>query len=265
MQKRTGIALVLLCVVMVVLAGCTGVPGGQQAPSQTPTPQIIYVTVTVTPEPVVTAEPAEPTESPEMAMDEAFMDYISENRIMEGMNALSAARPGSYSISTGYNAGPKAEAVRLTELLLKAPVPGSATVLTLRSAMMDALSEMDGSTAGFSRYRDAMQAVILANNAALAELHSAGSATIDAVHLNGHGSDARWFNTTESGVKEFTLHHTGESNFAVTVKNEDKKYVSLLVNEIGDFSGKKSIQLAAGNYYLEITADGDWTIGITEE
>jgi hypothetical protein len=248
---------------MTVLAGCTGTGISGATPSQTPTPQIIYVTVTVMPSPSA-AQTAEPTISQEIRMDEAFIDYINENRIMEGMNALAATQEGSYSIGTGYNAVPKAEAVRLTELLLKAPKPGSAKMLTLRTAMMDALAVMDGSTAGFTRYRDAMQTVILANNAALAELHSAGSATVNAIHLSGRGNDIRWYNTTEPGLKLFTLHHEGDRNFAVTLKDEDDKYISLLANDIGDYSDKKTLQLAAGNYYLEITADGDWTIGVTE-
>ena len=63
--------------------------------------------------------------------------------------------------------------------------------------------------------------------------------------------------------KTFTLHHTGDSNFAIILKDENKNYISLLVNEIGDFSGRKSERLAVGEYFFEITADGEWTIGIT--
>jgi hypothetical protein len=129
--------------------------------------------------------------------------------------------------------------------------------------MMDALALMDGSTAGFSRYRDAMQTVIQAKNTALSEMHSLGSSVIDATHLSGYGNDVRWYNTTETGQKTFSMHHSGDSNFAITLKDADGKYISLLANEIGEYSGKKSERLTAGEYYLEITADGEWTIGIT--
>ena len=80
-------------------------------------------------------------------MDEAFLDYIDGNLIFEGLTALEAASPGSYSISTGYNAKPREEADRLTALIFKAPKPGSEKMKAYRSAMMDALAEMDGSTA----------------------------------------------------------------------------------------------------------------------
>ena len=57
-------------------------------------------------------------------MDEAFLDYIDGNQIFEGMTALETASPGSYSISTGYNAKPKEEADRLTALIYQSPQTG---------------------------------------------------------------------------------------------------------------------------------------------
>ena len=196
-------------------------------------------------------------------MDEAFLDYINGNLIFEGMTALEAASPGSYSISTGYNARPREEADRLASLISKAPKPGSEQMKAYRSAMMNALAEMDGSTAGFTRYRDALQTVILTKNAAESEMKLSGSSIIDAIHLNGHGDDIRSFNTTEPGLKIFTMHHDGDRNFAITLKDEDGKYISLLVNNIGEYSGKNSATLKVGKYYLNIEADGDWTIAIT--
>jgi hypothetical protein len=271
MEKRTGIFLIFLCIAVLFVAGCTTSPGITSATKvPTPTPQIVYVTVLVTPAPVVTdetpavtSEVTAPSVSEEVTMDEAFLDYIDGNQIFEAMTALESASPGSYSISTGYNAEPKKEAIRLTELIYKGPLPGSEKMKAYRSAMMDALSEMDASTAGFSRYRDAMETVILAKNTALSEMHALGSSSVDAKHLSGHGNSVQWYNTTETGQRTFTMRHTGDRNFAATLKDENGKYVSLLANEVGDYSGKKSVRLAAGNYYLDITADGDWTIGIT--
>jgi hypothetical protein len=94
-------------------------------------------------------------------------------------------------------------------------------------------------------------------------MHSSGSSSVDAIHISGHGDDVRSFNATETGLKIFTMHHTGDRNFAITLKDEDGKYISLLVNEIGDYSGKNSERLTVGRYWLNINADGDWTISIT--
>jgi hypothetical protein len=265
MQKITGIILVSDCIAILFIAACTGMGPADATPVATPTPQIVYVTVFVTPAPAGTSDVTAPALRQQTEMDEEFIGYIDNHQIFEGMNALAAATPGAYSISTGYNAASKSEAVRMTDLLVKAPTPGSDTVKTYRSAMMDALSMMDGSTAGFSRYRDAMQMLIQKRNAVLSEMHSRGSATVDAKHFSGHGNDVRWYNTTETGLRTFTMLHTGDRNFAIILKDVNDKYISLLANEIGDYSGKKSETLISGEYYLDITADGDWTISIASD
>ena len=271
MQKSIGILLIFLSLAFILIAGCTSTGPAQVTPVTTPTPQIIYVTVLVTPAPAVANTSPAVTrtvnESPmslEVTMDEAFLDYIDGNLIFEGLTALEAASPGSYSISTGYNAKPRDEAARLTALIYKAPRPGSEKMKAYRSALMDALAEMDGTTAGFTRYRDAMDKVILVKNAAEAQMKSEGSSIVDAIHLNGQGDDIRSFNTTETGLTTFTMHHDGDRNFAITLKDEDGKYIALLVNEIGDYSGKNSQQLKVGKYFLTIEADGDWTIAVTQ-
>jgi hypothetical protein len=272
MKKNIGFFFILLCIAAIFVAGCAKTDGTNATPEATPTPQIVYVTVLVTPTPAVTPEiPTVEPEITESAMDrevqrdEEFLEYVDGNRIFEGMTALEASSAGSYSINTGYNAAPKKEAIRLTELMTDAPLPGSKKMGEYRAALMNALAEMDGTTAGFTRYRDAMQTVILAKNAALSEMHALGSSSVDAMYFKGHGNNVLSFNITETGMKIFTLHHNGDRNFAVTLKNEDGKYISLLANELGDYSGKKTERLAVGKYYFEITADGDWTVGITSE
>jgi hypothetical protein len=60
------------------------------------------------------------------------------------------------------------------------------------------------------------------------------------------------------------MHHTGDDNFVITLKDDDGKYIALLVNEIGDYSGKNSERLVVGRFSLTIRADGDWTIAITK-
>ena len=271
MQKSIWTVFIFLSMGMLLVAGCTSPVSTNTTPAATPTPQIIYVTVLVTPTPTVanqsstvTSVMTESTISQDVKMDEAFIDYIDGNQIYEAMTALQSASPGSYSISTGYNAKPKEEADRLTALIYKAPKPASEKMKAYRTAMMDALAEMDGNTAGFSRYRDAMQTVILAKNAAESEMHSVGSFLVDAIHLNGLGDDVKSFNVTETGLHIFTLHHTGDRNFAITLKDDDGKYIALLVNEIGDYSGKDSERLTVGRYWLNIKADGAWTIAITQ-
>jgi hypothetical protein len=252
---------------VICLTGCTSTTS---APVVTPTPQIVYVTVLVTPTPAVTDEsPAvnpevtKPAISEDARMDETFTDYIFENQILEGMTQISSISEGQYSINSGYNAKAKEKAENLTTLLVNAPKPGSETMKAFRSAMMDAVAMMDGTTAGFSRYREAMQKVTDTKFAALSEMSSLESFSVEPTQFSGYGSSIQSFNSTGTGRKYFTITHSGKSNFAIVLKDESDRYISLLANQIGSYSAKKPANLTIGKYYLDVTADGGWTIDIT--
>ena len=257
MHKSTGIFLIFLCIAVIFVAGCTS-PESTNA-----TPQIVYVTVLVTPTPTVAPEVTAPAMSQDATMDQVFVDYIFEKQILEQMTELTSAREGEYTTGVGYNAEPKRIAANLTALLVNSPKPGSEKMKAFRSAMLDAVSMMDGTTAGFSRYREAMQTVTRTKYDALSGIPSLESFDVEPTQFSGYGNDVQSFNSTGTGRKFFTMEHTGDSNFVILLKDESDRYISLLANEIGSYSGKKSANLTIGKYYLDVTADGAWTIDIT--
>ncbi len=65
-----------------------------------------------------------------------------------------------------------------------------------------------------------------------------------------------------SGSKTFAMTHTGSSNFIVKILGSDGKLKDLLANKIGDYSGSKLGGSGSGTYYLDVDADGPWTIQI---
>jgi hypothetical protein len=263
MKKGNAVGILAVLVVgMILISGCINTKSATATPVATSPPEIVYVTVLVTPAPQVTPEGTVPAINQNAAMDEAFMDYLYEKQILEGMTKLSSATPGDYNTGSGYNAEPRKEAENLTALLAYSPRPGSEKMKAFRSAMMDAVSMMDGTTAGFSRYREAMVTVTDTKFAALSEMPVSGF-SVEPAQLWGYGNDIRSFNSTGTGRKFFTLTHEGKSNFAIVLKDERERYISLLINEIGSYSGKKSANVTMGKYYLDVTADGAWTIDIT--
>jgi hypothetical protein len=258
------ISVLLAC--LICLTGCTST----SSPVETPAPRIIYVTVLVTPAPVGTSESAtvspaltKPSVSVDEKMDEAFTNYIFEHQILEGMIQISSTSEGQYSAKSGYNAKAKEKAENLTALLVNAPKPGSEKLKAFRSAMMDAIAMMDGTTAGFSRYREAMQKVTETKFAALSEMPSLESFSVEPTQFRGYGNTIQSFNSTGTGKKYFTITHNGKSNFAIVLKDESDRYISLLANQIGSYSAKRPANLTMGKYYLDVTADGAWTIDIT--
>jgi hypothetical protein len=78
--------------------------------------------------------------------------------------------------------------------------------------------------------------------------------------FSGRGDDVIVFESENGGLALFRITHAGESNFAVKLFAADGQYLDLLVNEIGSYDGKRVAPIPAGQYVLEITADGYWTI-----
>jgi hypothetical protein len=86
------------------------------------------------------------------------------------------------------------------------------------------------------------------------------------IQISGTGKTATQLFTLQKGVSIFEITHTGgESNFAVTLMKSNGEWVDLLVNEIGEYSGKRAIGIEkSGSYLLDIEADGNWTVNITQ-
>jgi len=80
--------------------------------------------------------------------------------------------------------------------------------------------------------------------------------------LKGYGDDVTSFTATGTGLRVFTMNYNGGSNFIIWLKDSQGNLVDLLVNEIGSYNGKKSERLISGDYYLDITATGPWSIEI---
>ncbi len=86
------------------------------------------------------------------------------------------------------------------------------------------------------------------------------------IQLSGNGQTATQVFTLEKGISIFEITHTGgESNFSVILRKSNGEWVDLLVNEIGNYSGKKAVGIdSKGTYLLDIEADGNWTVNITQ-
>ena len=92
------------------------------------------------------------------------------------------------------------------------------------------------------------------------------------ISINGKGCGVSPFFVLDEGLTIFNMTHDGDSNFAITLLSVDGKVAELLVNEIGSYSGKKAVGVKQGNiigarpgmHILSITADGNWTVSISE-
>jgi len=86
------------------------------------------------------------------------------------------------------------------------------------------------------------------------------------VSFSGKGQQVSQFFTLTPGLARFKLMHNGESNFIVHLLDSKGNQVGIsLVNEIGAFNGSKAMGIEnSGIYCLDIGADGNWKIDISQ-
>jgi len=69
----------------------------------------------------------------------------------------------------------------------------------------------------------------------------------------------------EKGLSVITSHHSGSSNFAVVLYDQNGQWVDLVANDIGTYSGESAVGLDATlGYTLDIDADGPWSIDVEQ-
>ncbi len=85
------------------------------------------------------------------------------------------------------------------------------------------------------------------------------------IELKGHGRQASKKFRLESGLSLFSIEHDGESNIIVRLLDAEGNTVDTLFNQIGEFDGQRGFAIGeAGQYLLDVTADGNWAIDIRQ-
>lgn len=87
----------------------------------------------------------------------------------------------------------------------------------------------------------------------------------------GDGYDVVGPFNLEKGLAKFEMSHDGNANFIVQLYDTEGNQVELLANEIGSYTGTKAVGVTGelfdaspGPHYLNIQADGDWEITVTQ-
>lgn len=83
--------------------------------------------------------------------------------------------------------------------------------------------------------------------------------------LAGRGNEATDFIHLEGGLLRGDYTYAGVDNFIVGVLDSQGNPIALVANEIGSCEGSSAGAISeAGDYLLKITADGNWTITLSQ-
>lgn len=85
------------------------------------------------------------------------------------------------------------------------------------------------------------------------------------ITLSGSDQEATVLFDLLEGVSIFEMQNTGSGHFGIWLLDDMGENVELLVNEIGPFDGSKIVHInRQGDYLLDVSAEGNWEVTITQ-
>ena len=274
--------LAFLILGFLLISGCTST-GSTSAAVNTPTPQIVYVTVLVTPTltPTATLDAgAKQTTTPVSTIsatcndlissvkdDLSFLDFVDNNNVISRTYMLIYDKC-DLTTSSQIN----------QEIIKTDPKPKTPSMLQARKYLLSVTSWcIEPNSASLSRAKDDMEnfgnklkeytdVVTSCQNLIdedLSVLSKVSQEYEGVATFSGYGNKEVLFTVTGTGLRQFTMKYIGSHNFIVKLEDENGEYVDLLANEIGSYSGKKSTRLIAGTYNLDVTSSGSWMFIMT--
>ncbi|MDZ4171494.1 MAG: hypothetical protein U1C19_04960 [Methanobacteriaceae archaeon] len=84
------------------------------------------------------------------------------------------------------------------------------------------------------------------------------------INLSGTGDEATSNFDWPGGLMRLKMTHNGSSNFAIWLYEVSSGSKELVVNEIGSYDASRAFNIPAGTYMLDVSADGPWTVDISQ-
>jgi hypothetical protein len=85
------------------------------------------------------------------------------------------------------------------------------------------------------------------------------------IKKSGKGDQASTKFELQAGLSTWQITHDGRSNVQISLLKGDGKEVDMPLNEIGRYNGTKVVRVnKAGEYLLNVKADGKWTVTIEQ-
>jgi hypothetical protein len=246
-MKFTQVAVIaLIAVAMMFVAGCT---------SEAPKSDVVVPTVAPTVAPTVVVTPAPTTTQTvniDKELDTKFITFINDERIIQEMTTMITIPSPTV-------------ASRLTGKIVSGPAAGSQKMKDYRSAILNSLATLDGTSASRTRYISSIQSVLDTGAAATGQYQTSAPTqeTSSGFTVRGNGDGLEKLTVTNGGGFIIDGTNNGKSNFIVHITDSSGEVVEFVFNKIGAYSGRKIVNLDEGVYYIEVQSSGSWTIKVT--
>lgn len=233
------------------------------------------VTPTPSPEPTLALRPipssaptATPAPTPTPSQHGEIRGQVFDPQGVPVDNAQVAARSLNESKPYSQDATTVGGAYRLTQVPLEATIevtvtksgywPRTQTIVPLGNARGPAVNDLN------FWERNALTPVATPAPTAAPTVAPTAAPTQTTISYSGTGRvGLKGPFTLQRGVRTFQGSHGGRSNFVVWLQKANGDPEALIFNEIGSFSGQYATMVdATDEYYLDINADGNWSVMI---
>lgn len=285
MQKIIPVVFFLTC--LVVSSGCVNAGASPPVNSGTPVPTTENAPVTASPAPAtepVTPVPAAERITPAAPIPDTCRAIVaaadSDRQFMDTLKKYSIA-----SCADGLASRcDVAKATELTQILTNHSKPRSPTLLSARGSLIDAIGECIGRQTSATRtrvqeslkfyhdhmadYEDEVRPCreFLSADERQSILGVEEPTETDGGWLfAGTDGDMQKFRVENAGMYIISYRCTGQSQIFISIKDESDTLARKIESAEGQKTGKDTIRLVPGKYYLKVDTVGDWTVTVQAE
>ena len=109
------------------------------------------------------------------------------------------------------------------------------------------------------------QETVASDSSAPEKKYKSSSGTSEPLKISGANDENRGFSVTREEGYTITASYPGTGVFIVHITDSSGKIEEYVFNEMGSgsYTGRKIVRLSPGKHFLEVRADGPWTVDLT--
>jgi len=254
---------IILVIALTLLSGCADEPAPAPVPVPTPVPTTTAPPATVEQTPTLTAACQDLLSAADD--DVAFMNAMTKNHVFSRAFALTVndcSLAPAASVNTVISEGPKPKTpslARARQYLISSTTYCYETTAAMKTRTRDDLEKY---LEKMTEYTDTVNSCPDYGNGTVFASLKKTLGPFGGIFLNGTGNQVQELKVSNAGMRFFSMSYTGEGTFSVSLQDKSKKITVLHTNSNGEYRGTESEKLEAGNYIINVTASGPWTISI---
>jgi hypothetical protein len=253
---------IILVIAMTLISGCADEPAPVPVPTPVPT-TTVAPTATAAPTPTLSAACQDLLAAADA--DIAFMNAMTDKKAYSRAWALSvndcSLGPAS-AVNQVISEGPKPKTpslVKARQFLMSSTTYCYETTAAMKTRTRDDLEKYFEK---MTEYTDTVYSCPEQSDGTVIASLKKTLEPYGGTFLSGTDNQTHKVKVSGGGQRFFMMSYTGEGTFSVALEDKLKKSTLLHTSSNGAYSGTESKKFEAGDYFINVTARGPWTISV---